>query len=393
MKEVILVKTGELALKGLNRGTFETALIKNIKRRLKEFGAFKIEKAQSTIYLMPQEDGINMKKVVEEIQKVFGIAAINLAVCAEKNMEDIKEKTKEYLAERLNDAETFKIDAKRADKTFPLKSPAIQQEMGGFVLDHFPHLKVDVKKPEVLVMIEIRERMAYIHGGSIKGAGGMPVSTSGKAGLLLSGGIDSPVAGYMMAKRGLTVLNIHFESPPYTSLRAREKVLALSQKMSKYTNHSVTLVVDLKEVQEKIKDTCLDGLFTVIMRRYMMKICNVIAEEQNLEALITGESLAQVASQTMKAIACTDESSDVPVFRPLIGMDKIEIIDIAKKIDTFETSILPFEDCCTVFTPKHPITRPNLERILEEEAKLDEKQLIEDAVKSIKFYEGVEYDS
>lgn len=388
MKEVILVKTGEIALKGLNKRTFESVLIKNIKSKIKKYGQFNIEKAQSTIYVYKEDDNIDMKLVLNDIRCVFGIASVCLCVCCEKTVSSIENTIKEHFNEELSSVSTFKVEAKRSDKTFHLISPQIQKHFGGFVLSVFSNLKTDVKNPQVRVTIEIREKMAYVHTNNIKAVGGMPVGTSGRAGLLLSGGIDSPVAGYMMAKRGLRVLNIHFESPPYTSKRAREKVLTLAGKMSKYTLESGVIVVNLTKIQEEIYEKCSDGLFTVIMRRYMMKIANKLAEIHKLDALVTGESLAQVASQTTKAILCTDASSSLPVFRPLIGLDKIEIVDISRQIDTFETSILPYEDCCTVFTPKHPTTNPVLKKVYDEEKKLDETSLIDEALSNVLYIKG-----
>lgn len=383
MEEVILVKTGEIALKGLNKRTFEAVLVKNIKNKIKKYGQFNIEKAQSTIYIYKKDIDIDMSNVLDDVKCVFGIASVCLCVCCEKTLNDIEETIKIYFKEQFENTETFKVEAKRADKTFFLISPQIQQHFGAFLLDTFKNLKVNVKTPQTKLTIEIREKMAYIHTNNIKAVGGMPVGTSGRAGLLLSGGIDSPVAGYMMAKRGLKVLNIHFESPPYTSKRAREKVLSLATKMSKYTGETNVIVVNFTKIQEEIHEKCDSGLFTVIMRRYMMKIANVLAKTHNLDAIITGESLAQVASQTTKAISCTDKASDIPVFRPLIGFDKIEIVEIARNIDTFETSILPYEDCCTVFTPKHPTTKPVLQKVLNEEAKLNENNLIEETLNNV----------
>jgi len=384
VKEVILVKTGEIALKGLNKKTFEAVLIKNIKKKIRKYGQFHIEKSQSTIYIYKLDnDDIDMAEVLDDVRCVFGIASVSLCIGCEKNLESIENTIKEQFKDELSAMSTFKVEAKRSDKTFHLISPQIQQHFGSFILENFSNLKVDVKKPQVRLTVEIREKMAYIHTNSIKAVGGMPVSTSGMAGLLLSGGIDSPVAGYMMAKRGLRVINIHFESPPYTSMRAREKVLTLAHKMSKYTENSSVVIVNLTKIQEEIYSKCSDGLFTVIMRRYMMKICNGLAKIHKLDALITGESLAQVASQTTMAIGCTDVASELPVFRPLIGLDKIEIVNIAREIDTFETSILPYEDCCTVFTPKHPTTKPLLRKVLEEEEKLDEDNLIKEALDNI----------
>ncbi|MGL5973308.1 MAG: tRNA uracil 4-sulfurtransferase ThiI [Oscillospiraceae bacterium] len=383
MKNVILAKTGEIALKGLNKRMFEEVLVKNIKYTIKKHGSFEINKAQSIIYIYPKSENIDMEEVLGDVACVFGISAVNLAFCCEKELLKIEETIKQCFKEEFENAKTFKIEAKRSDKNFFMISPEIQQYFGDFVLKTFEHLEVDVKSPEIKLVIEVREKMAYIHGTTLKAVGGMPVGTSGKAGLLLSGGIDSPVAGFMMAKRGLSVLNIHFESPPYTSKRARDKVLTLAEKISKYTGNSHCVIINLAKIQEEIKEKCKDGLFTIIMRRYMMKICNRLAKTHNLDVLVTGESLAQVASQTTAAINCTDKSSDLPVFRPLIGLDKIEIIEISRKIDTFETSILPYEDCCTVFTPKHPITKPNLQNVLDEELKLDEERLIEQALENI----------
>lgn len=383
MKEIILVKNGEIALKGLNRNTFEAVLIKNMRRRLKPFGAFEITKAQSTIYVQPKEDDIDFDRAVECLQKVFGIAALSRALVVEKEFGEICRQTLEYLAEVLPQTKTFKVEAKRADKSFPMKTPEICRELGGVILSAYPHLKVDVNHPELVVNVEIRETAAYIHGKQLSGAGGMPIGTSGKALLLISGGIDSPVAGYMLAKRGVELSAIHFISPPYTSDRALQKVETLCEKMCEYCGRIPFYCVEFTEIQEAIRTQCPEELFTVIMRRMMMKIALEVAKNTGMSALITGESLAQVASQTISAIACTDAVSDIPVFRPLIGMDKNEIIEISRSIDTFETSILPYEDCCTVFTPRHPKTRPNLEQILEAEQAFDFAPLLRKAVESI----------
>lgn len=383
MREIILVKNGEIALKGLNRNTFEAVLIKNMRRRLKKFGSFEITKAQSTIYVEPKEETIPLDSAVQCLQKVFGIAALSRALVVEKDYEAIRRQTLEYLADVFPQIKTFKVEAKRADKTFPMKTPEICRELGGAILSAYPHLKVDVNAPEWVVNVEIRETAAYIHGKQLNGAGGMPIGTSGKALLLISGGIDSPVAGYMMAKRGVEISAIHFVSPPYTSDRALQKVEMLCEKMCEYCGRIPFSCVEFTEIQEAIRTHCPEELFTVIMRRMMMKIALEVAKRENMSALITGESLAQVASQTISAIACTDAVSDIPVFRPLIGMDKNEIVEISRKIDTFETSILPYEDCCTVFTPKHPKTRPNLQQILEAEQSFDFAPLICEAVEGI----------
>lgn len=380
MKEIILIKNGELALKGLNRHTFEDILIKNMRWRLKGLGKFKFSKAQSTIYIEPQEEAIDLDEVVERLKKVFGLAALSRALVAPKDMEAIKEMGAPYLEDVLMGAKTFKVEAKRADKLFPLKSPEICAEMGGYLLEKYPHLTVDVHKPDVSVRVEVRDFGAYIHAGQIQGAGGMPVSSGGKATLLISGGIDSPVAGYMMAKRGLSLNAVHFESPPYTSERAKLKVMSLLKKMGEYSGNCDLYVVPFTKIQTEIRDKCDEDLFTIIMRRIMMRIAQRIARDTGSEALVTGESVGQVASQTLAAIACTNAVCEMPVLRPLVGMDKSEIVTISRKIETFDISILPYEDCCTVFTPKHPRTRPNMEMVLENESRLDMAGLINEAM-------------
>ena len=377
MKEIILLKCGEIALKGLNRSGFEDRLVKNCKRRLEPLGDFKFGKAQSTIYIEPKSEDIDLDEAVARLQKVFGIVALTRACVAEKNWDDITEKARTYLENVLPFVKTFKVEAKRSDKSFPMKSPEISREMGAVLLSKFRHLRVNVTNPDVVIMVEIREKFAYIHGQQLPGAGGMPVGTSGRALLLLSGGIDSPVAGYMMAKRGVEVCALHFQSPPYTGERAWLKVQTLAEKLTEYCGVIDLFSCGFTEVQEEIKKKCPEELFTVIMRRFMMRVAMKLAAKEECGAIITGESLAQVASQTMPAIACTDAVCDVPVFRPCIGMDKQEIVEISEKIDTFETSILPYEDCCTVFTPKHPKTKPTLEMIEEAEKALDIEGLVE----------------
>ena len=357
--------------------------MKNCRRRLESLGKFKIYKAQSTIYVEPADERIDLDEAVERLDKVFGVAALCRAAIVKKDFEDIKEKAVVYLAPVLEDARTFKVEAKRSDKTFPMKSPEICMELGGVILDHFPHLKVDVHHPDVTVYVEIRDFAAYIHTDQHPGAGGIPIGTSGSAALLISGGIDSPVAGYMMAKRGLEISAIHFVSPPYTSERAKQKVIDLAQKMCSYCGRIKLHIVPFTEIQEAIRDQCPEDLFTIIMRRYMMKIACRVARLNECEALITGESVGQVASQTIQAIACTNEVCDMPVLRPVIGMDKDEIVLISRKIDTFETSILPYEDCCTVFTPKHPRTKPQLKFVKYAEEQMDSEQLIQRAIDGI----------
>jgi thiamine biosynthesis protein ThiI len=380
VKEIILVKNGEIALKGLNRHTFEEALVKNIKWRLRNIGKFTIKRSQSTIYITPQAEDIDLDEACEALKKVFGIAAFSRSLITQKDLDVIKADAIEYLQEVLPYAKTFKVEAKRADKRFPYQSPDLQRELGGALLGAYPHLKVDVHHPEVTVTVEIREEAAYVHAKVIHGAGGMPVGTSGEGLLLISGGIDSPVAGYMMARRGLKMSAIHFVSPPYTSDRALQKVEMLCEKLAQYAGDITFYCVPFTKLQEAIRDHCPEELFTIIMRRLMMEIAIRFAEQANIPCLVTGESLAQVASQTVYAIATTDAVADRPVFRPLIGMDKHDIIAIARQIDTFETSILPYEDCCTVFTPKRPKTKPTLKYVKEAQGMFDFEPLLAEAV-------------
>ncbi|MBE6851915.1 MAG: tRNA 4-thiouridine(8) synthase ThiI [Ruminococcus sp.] len=380
MKELILAKYGEIALKGLNKNTFEDMLIKNIKRRLKPVGKFEYVRQQSTIYIDALDENTDLDAAIEKLRTVFGIACICRAGVFEKDFEKICEGTYEYLGDTLKYARTFKVEAKRADKRFPMKSPEICRELGGRILERFSHLSVDVKNPEVTVTVEIRDTNAYVHAVRVQGAGGLPVGSSGKAMLLVSGGIDSPVAGYMMAKRGIHISAVHFVSPPYTSERARIKVEQLCEKLTAYCGNISFFCVPFTEIQEAIKDNCPEEYFTVIMRRLMMEIAQQLSEKDDCLALITGESVGQVASQTLKAIACTDAVCRMPVFRPLIGMDKTEIIDISRKIDTFDISIQPYEDCCTVFTPKHPKTKPTKEEVEKAQNSFDFSEMIKKAV-------------
>lgn len=384
MKEIILVKNGELALKGLNRNTFEDILIKNMRKSLSDLGKFEFTKGQSTIMVDPVDD-IDLDDAVDRVSRVFGIAALSRACLCEKDFDSIKETTAEYLEEQLEDAKTFKVEAKRADKKFPMKSPEICRELGGYILSKFHHLKVDVHNPDITVTVEIRDNFAFVRGNNIKGAGGMPTGTSGRACVLISGGIDSPVAAYMMAKRGIELCAVHFASPPYTSKLAEMKVMELLKKVARYSGVITTYVVPFTKIQEAIRDLCPEEYFTIIMRRVMMMISEKIAEKQNCNALITGESVGQVASQTMYALRCTDCAVNMPVFRPCIGMDKEEIIAVSRKIDTFETSIQPYEDCCTVFTPKHPKTRPQVDDVISAEQKIDNlDELIAEAISQVK---------
>ncbi len=385
MKEIILIKDGEIALKGLNRRQFEDRLMKNIRGAIKDLGDFEIKSAQSTIYITPLSDSIDLDDVCDRVSRVFGIAAFSRAyVCPEKTLESVLESAPVYLAETLKNIKTFKVEAKRSDKKFPYKSPEICRETGGAILKAFPHLKVDVHNPDLVVNVEIRDFGAYVRGGAIRGAGGIPVGTGGNAAILISGGIDSPVAAYMMAKRGVRLTAIHFASPPYTSPRAEQKVVKLLKKVARYSGDMTMYTVPFTEIQETIKNKCPEELFTIIMRRLMMEISQRIAEKRDCSALITGESLGQVASQTIHAIGCTDAATTLPVFRPLIGMDKQEIIDISYKIDTFKTSIEPYEDCCTVFTPKHPRTRPVLKYVEQAQEEANFGPMIETALENLK---------
>ncbi len=367
MKEILLAYQGEMSLRGLNRATFESVLLKTMRRRLKSLGEFKIYKAQSTMYAEPGE-GVDVDAAEDRLSKIFGIAALSRAAVCPKDFSAIRQTAVEYLREPLTAARTFKVSAKRSDKSFPMNSMELARELGGALLAAYPHLKVDVHRPEINVTVEIRDFAAYVHGGKRPGAGGLPVSTSGKAMLMLSGGIDSPVAAYLMAKRGLSLACVHFASPPYTSERARAKVLTLAEKLTPYTGNLNVYVVPYTAAQEYIRDNAPDVLFTVLMRRSMLRIANFLCEKEAAQAVITGESLAQVASQTLWAIACTDAAQPLPVLRPCIGMDKTEIMELARRIDTYETSILPYEDCCTIFTPPHPKTKPQLGEIEAAEA-------------------------
>lgn len=384
MKEIILIKLGEIVLKGLNRRNFEDSLMRSLKRRLAKIGEFRVQISQSTISVTPVHDDTDMDEAEDCVAKVFGIAAFSRACVTEKDLDKIKEAAGEYLADTFDSPKTFKVEAKRSDKKFPYQSPEICDEVGGYLLEKFPEISVDVHEPDVTVTVEIRDFGAYIRAGLIRGAGGIPAGTGGKACVLISGGIDSPVAAYMMAKRGLELTAVHFASPPYTSIRAEEKVVELLERVARYSGRIKMFTVPFTEIQEQIREKCREDYFTIIMRRFMMEISEEIAKRNGCHALITGESLGQVASQTLLAIGCTDDACSMPVFRPLIGMDKEEIISISRKIDTFEVSIQPYEDCCTVFTPKHPKTRPVLEEVLREQEKLDCRGLVERAVEGVK---------
>ena len=385
MKEILLLKDGEIVLKGLNRRAFEDVLKRNIRTALRGTGEYEVTSAQSTIYVKPLSDDCDLDEASERIGRVFGLVSYSrAAMCEEKTMESVLATAPVYLAKQLKKAKTFKVEAKRSDKKFPCKSPEICREAGGEILRHFPHLRVDVHNPDVTVYVEIRDFGAYVHADPLRGAGGIPVGTGGKAVILISGGIDSPVAAYMMAKRGIKLTAVHFASPPYTSQRAEDKVVKLLRKVSRYAGSMRMITVPFTAIQEKLRDDCPEELFTIIMRRLMMQISERIAKQYDCAALITGESLGQVASQTIGALGCTDEAADMVVFRPLIGMDKQEIIDISYRIDTYETSIEPYEDCCTVFTPKHPRTKPILKFVKEAQERAHFEPLVEEALQNLK---------
>ncbi len=381
LREVILCKYGEIILKGANKSTFEAILLREVKRRAKSVGNFSVRSMQSTVYIEPLDDEANdlIGEMYEAAKKIFGFAGICRAASCEKNMDDIIKTATEYLQDKLPYACTFRAEARRSDKKFPLGSPEIAAQVGGALLEVRPDLKVNLKEPEVTVRIEVRDKAAYIQSGQEKGAGGVPAGSAGRGMLLLSGGIDSPVAGYMMMKRGLQLDALHFESFPYTGELAREKVMTLADELCEYAGKMTVHVISLTKIQEAIRDNCVEDYFTLILRRFMMRLASMCAEENSCAALVTGESLGQVASQTLYAMCATEAEASVPVFRPCIGMDKDEIVHISRNIGTFDTSILPYEDCCTVFTPKHPKTKPELEKILAEEAKLDRESLIAEA--------------
>lgn len=377
--EVILCKFGEVVLKGANRQNFESALVKELRRRASPYGTFKIYFKQSTVYVEPQDEFCDMDGMYEAAKRVFGIVGVNRAAVCEKNMEDIIRVACEYLPEKLQGKRTFKVDAKRSDKKFPLKSPEISAEIGGVILSFGQRLKVDVHNPDVTVTVEVRDDNAFIRAGQEPGAGGLPIRSAGRGLLLLSGGIDSPVAGCMMAKRGMEIEALHFESFPYTSERAREKVMTLAQEMCEFCSRIHVHVISLTHIQEEIRDRCDEDYFTILLRVFMMRLAERCAREYKCHALITGESLGQVASQTLAAISVTDSVVNMPVFRPCIGLDKTEIVKEARHYGTFDTAILPFEDCCTVFTPRHPKTQPKRDEVMRELEKLDVEALLDEA--------------
>ena len=379
-QEIFLLKLGEVVLKGLNRRSFEDKLMSNVRRRLRHYGSFQVYIRQSTIYVEPQTEDCDMEAAWTACRQVFGIAAVARAVPCEKTVEAIVETAKTYLRDAFASARSFKVESRRADKTFRLNSIQISQAVGGDLAEAFPNVAVDVHNPDLTVFVEIREKAAYVHGASEPGAGGLPVGMGGHAVSLLSGGIDSPVSSWMMARRGVQLEMVHFVSPPYTSQQAQDKVLELARQLTAYCGRMLVHIVPFTEIQEEIRRSCPEEYFTLIMRRFMMRIAEAVAKKAGAKALVTGESLGQVASQTMMALGVTEDVTKLPVLRPLIGTDKVEIIRIARDIGTFDTSILPYEDCCTVFTPRHPATRPDLEAVRTAEAALDVEGLVAKAL-------------
>ncbi len=360
-----------MVLKGQNRRSFEDRLVTNVRRRLKKCGSFQVYVRQSTIYAEPVNESCDMEAAWQAARQVFGVVSVARAVPCEKTVPAIVETARTYLAEAFAQAKSFKVESKRADKNYPMNSIQVSQAVGGDLAELFPHVAVDVHNPDLTVYVEIREKYAYVHAPAVPGAGGLPVGMGGHAVSLLSGGLDSPVSSWMMARRGVELEMVHFVSPPYTSQQAQDKVLELAQQLTAWCGRMLVHIVPFTEIQEEIRRKCPEEYFTLIMRRFMMRLAEAVARRAGAKALITGESLGQVASQTMMALAVTDDVAGMPVLRPLIGMDKVEIIRMSREIGTYETSILPYEDCCTVFTPRHPATRPSLEDVRKAEAALD----------------------
>lgn len=383
MKDMILLKQGEIVLKGLNRKNFENRLLANIRRRLRPHGDFRVYSLQSTIYVEPAGDTADMDGAHEAVRHIFGIVSISRAMACEKDKDAIFETAVRYLGDALSRAKSFKVESKRSDKRFPLGSIELSQYVGGLLAERYPHVRVDVHNPEFLVHVEVRDLAAYVHGPAERGAGGLPVGANGRAVSLLSGGIDSPVSTYMIARRGIQVIPVHFFSFPYTSELAKQKVIDLAGILTKYCGRLIVEIVPFTRIQEEIRKNCPEALFTVIMRRFMMRIAEKIAHYNGAGALVTGENLGQVASQTMEAMAVTEACVTLPILRPVIAMDKREIVEIARDIGTFETSILPYEDCCTVFTPRHPRTKPRPDEVAEAEAALDIDTLVQEAFDGI----------
>lgn len=385
MEKIILVRYGEIHLKGQNRPFFENMLLTNIKKSLRDFPEIKVIHAQGRIYIENVQDE---REVMDKLSRVFGIISMSPAWKTGKEMDEITYMVKYVMKEALESREeaTFKVESRRSDKKFPLNSMELSREVGACLLKEFPRLKVDVHNPDIKIQLEVRE-FAYAYYKNIPGAGGMPVGTNGKATLLLSGGIDSPVAGWMIAKRGVELSAVHYHSFPYTSDKAKEKVLDLARILTRYCGSMRVYVVPFTEIQQELYEKCPDSQLTILMRRFMMKIAESIAIKEGSKALITGESIGQVASQTLESLVATNDAVEMPVFRPLIGFDKIEIMDLARKIDTYDTSILPYEDCCTIFVPRHPVTHPKLEAVRRSEKLVDGETLINKALENVEVYD------
>ena len=383
MKEIFLLKLGEIVLKGANKRQFEAKLRSNVRRRMKPYGEFDVYLMQSTVYVEPMDDEADVDGAWEACRTIFGVVSLCRCRPCEKNLDAIFDAVEEYLGDDLDCAKSFKVESKRSDKQFPMNSIQISQEIGGRLAEAHPHVEVDVHHPDYTVFVEVRDLAAYVHGPAEPGAGGLPTGVGGRAMCLLSGGIDSPVAAYMIAKRGVEIECVHFFSYPYTSQLAKDKVLELARLVTRYSGRMTVNVVSFTEIQEAIRDNCPEEYFTLIMRRFMMEISQRLAKHDGCGALITGENLGQVASQTMEAMTVTGAVVDIPIFMPLVGMDKEEIVTIARKIGTLETSILPYEDCCTVFTPKHPKTKPTIGQVVNAERKLDREALIQKAVDTV----------
>ena len=379
-QEIFLLKLGEVVLKGLNRRSFEDKLVSNVCRRVRRCGSFNVYLRQSTIYVEPQNAQCDMAEALTACRQVFGVVSVAKAVPCAKDVAAIADTAARYLKDEFAAAKTFKVESKRADKLFRLNSIQISQQVGGILAERFPDVAVDVHKPDLTVYVEVREKAAYVHAPAAPGAGGLPIGMGGRAVSLLSGGSDSPVSSWMMARRGVELEMVHFVSPPYTSQQALDKVLELARLLTAWCGRMTVHVIPFTRIQEEIRKNCPEEYFTLIMRRFMMRLAQTVAKSVHAGALVTGESLGQVASQTMLSLGVTENVTDLPVLRPLIGMDKVEIIRLSREIGTFETSILPYEDCCTVFTPRHPCTRPRLEDVQAAEAALDVQALMDEAM-------------
>ena len=383
MNEIFLLKLGEIVLKGSNKRQFENKLRSNVRRRMRSYGNFDVYIMQSTVYVQPMDDECDVDGAWEACRSIFGVVSLCRCRPCEKNLDAIFNAIEEYLGDDLDCAKSFKVESKRSDKAFPMTSIQLSQAIGGRLAEAHPTVAVDVHHPDYTVFVEVRDLAAYVHGPAEPGAGGLPTGVGGRAMCLLSGGIDSPVAAWMMAKRGMEIECVHFFSYPYTSQLAKDKVIELARLVTRYSGRITLNVVSFTKIQEAIRDNCPEEFFTLIMRRFMMEISMRIGKDHGCGALITGENLGQVASQTMEAMAVTGAVVDIPIFMPLVGMDKEDIVTISRKIGTFETSVLPYEDCCTVFTPRHPKTKPTLGQVINAERKLDREALIQEALASV----------